>query len=366
MSRVLLRNVTMPTYRAVMKVKSRAMLVVLAAIASSCADRGRAVDVREVGPPRMASGSSLLARRVERRPHGVDAPVVLMAIDGVRWQEVFHGADRSLSSSAPIAPTTIFKHLHGLGTERGAFVGAPGHGTIAASGPNYVSLPGYTELLGGRPSACTDNGCARTTLPTILDEAHAAGARVAAFASWDKLDLAATMAPGSFTSSCGRRGDPLVDPWPGHGDYRPDRVTATAALEYYEAEKPDVFFLGLGDADEYAHRGDYPGYLAALRHADETIGRLLALLDRLGDRGRSTHVIVTADHGRASDFKNHGPMPEAARVWMAAVGPRFSARGPVSSPEPRHLADIAPTLRMVLGLPADRSARSGAPLEELF
>lgn len=366
MSRVLLRNVTMRTYRGVMKLESRAMLVVLAAIASACADRGRAVDVREVDPPRTASGASLLARRVERRAHGVDGPVVIMAIDGARWQEVFHGVDRSLTSSAPVPAAAIFKNLHVLGTERGAFVGAPGHGMIAASGPNYVSLPGYTEMLGGRPSPCTHNGCARTTLPTILDEAHAAGAKVAAFASWDKLDLAATMSPGAFTSSCGRRGDPLVDPWPGHGDYRPDRVTASAALEYYEAEKPDVFFLGLGDADEYAHRGDYAGYLAALRHADETLGRLVAVLDRLGERGRSTHVIVTADHGRASDFKNHGPMPEAARVWMAAVGPRFSARGPVSSPEPRHLADIVPTLRTVLGLPRDRDARSGAPIEELF
>jgi len=365
MSPVLLRNVTMATYRSTMKVKSRAALVALTMLASSCADRGRAVGVHEIESPADALPEAPWSREANGG-RGVDAPVVIVAIDGVRWQEVFLGADRAFSSSAPLPAPAIFRHLHALGSERGAFVGAPGHGTISASGPNYVSLPGYTEILGGRPSRCTDNGCARTTLPSILDEARAAGAKVAAFASWEKLDLAATASPGAFFSSCGRGGNPMIDPWPGHGDYRPDRVTANAALAHYEAEQPDVFFLGLGDPDEYAHRNDYPGYLAALRHADEIVGRLVALLDRMGDRGRSTHVIVTADHGRASDFQNHGAMPEAARVWMVAAGPRFGARGNVMSPEPRRLADIAPTLRVVLGLPPDTSVRSGAPLAELF
>jgi Metalloenzyme superfamily len=353
----------MSLYRASMKVRSRAALVVLATLASGCADGGRAAKVREVEAPPALMVTA--APRDVEGGRGVDAPVVIVAIDGVRWQEVFLGADRTRTRST-LSGSTLFANLHGLGNERGAFVGAPGHGTIAASGPNFVSLPGYTELLGGRASRCTNNECSRTVLPSILDEARAAGAKVAAFASWEKLDLAATRVPGAFVSSCGRNGDPAIDPWPGHGDYRPDRLTADAALAYYEAEQPDVFFLGLGDPDEYAHRGDYEGYLGSLRRADDIVGRLVTLLDGLGDRGRSTHLVVTADHGRSKDFSNHGSMPEAARVWMVAAGPRFLARGPVASSQPRHLADIAPTLRVVLGLPPDSSERAGTPIEELF
>jgi hypothetical protein len=344
-----------------MNAKSRAALVVLATLASGCADRGRAVDIREVDGYRRASDP---APRAVEGGRGVDAPVVIVTIDGVRWQEVFQGTDRAYSSS-PTPATSLLPNLHALGTDRGAFVGAPGRGTISASGPNYVSLPGYTELLSGRASHCTDNDCARTTLPSILDESRAAGGKVAAFASWERLDLATTASPGAFRVSCGRHGDPAVDPWPGYGDYRPDRITADVALAYYQAEQPDVFFLGLGDPDELAHRGDYHGYVAALRHADDVIGRLVAILDRT-DRGRSTHLIVTADHGRATDFRNHGAMPEAARVWMVASGPRFLARGTVLSPHPRRLADVVPTLRLVLGLLPDGSERSGAPIEELF
>lgn len=362
MSRVFFRNVTMHLYGRNMMAKSRVALAALSMLVGGCADRGHAVAIRDVEPilPRPVPPAELATAR------GVDAPVIIVALDGVRWQEVFVGADRGRAGSPAVPAVSIFKHLHQLGFERGGAVGAPGVGTIAASGPNFVSLPGYTEILGGRQSRCTTNDCDRTLLPSILDEARAAGAKVAAYASWEKIDLAATASPGAFHSSCGRHGDPLIDPWPGHGDYRPDARTADAALEYYEAELPDVFFLGLGDPDEYAHRDDYPGYLVSLRRADEIIGRVVALLHRLGDRGEKTHIVVTTDHGRAHDFKDHGGMPEAARVWMVASGPRFLARGAVSSPMTRYLADIAPTLRVVLGLPPDTSERAGAPIHELF
>lgn len=339
---------------------SRAVLGSVVALVAACADRGRPVEASE---PRLAEAPAVIPP--PGTGAGVDAPVVLVTIDGVRWQEVFGGTDSARVPSA-MNGAALLPRLYRLGTQRGAFVGAPGHGTISASGPNYVSLPGYTEILGGRRSPCRDNECARTRVPTLLDQARARGATVAAFASWERLDLASTARPGTFFVSAGRKWSSDVDPYPGHGDYRPDAKTASEALSYFERERPDVFFLGLGDPDEYAHRNDYPGYLASLRQADEIVGRLGDALERMGDRGRKTHVVVTADHGRAHDFQNHGGMPEAARVWMVASGPRFGARGNVASPSPRHLADVAPTLRLVLGLPPDTTEGAGTELEELF
>jgi hypothetical protein len=345
--------------------QARVAIIALAACTvAGCTDGARAAEARD--GELLAPITTAPSRPVEGSR--IDDPVVIVTIDGVRWKEVFEGTDPRFSSGPPVSAATIAPNLHKLGLERGAFVGAPGHGMIAASGPNYISLPGYTEILGGRPSAaCQRNDCARTRLPTILDEARAAGAKVAAFASWSPLELAATSAPGAFLVSCGLHdeGGPL-DPFPGYGDYRPDRVTANVALAYLEAEHPDVFFLGLGDPDEYAHRGDYAAYLAALRQADDVIGRLLAILDRSGERGQRTHIVVTSDHGRAESFRNHGRMAEAARVWMAAAGPRFHARGRVTSMSERHLADIAPTLRRILGLPPDASEHAGRPIDELF
>lgn len=344
------------------KLRIRAALGLLALLASGCADRGRAVELRDEDPFRPPVTAS--SRVIEGR--GVEDPVILITIDGVRWQEIFNGTERVRSLSPAVSAATLLPNLHKLGTERGAFLGAPGRGTIAASGPNFVSLPGYTEILGGRPSPCRDNGCSRTTAATLLDEAEAAGAKVAGFGSWERLEYAASARTTPFMMSFGRHGDDQINPWPGHGDYRPDHLTADAALAYYAAEQPDVLFLGLGDPDEYAHRGDYNQYIVSLRYADQVVGRFLDLLDASGDRGRRTHVVVTADHGRSYGFSHHGSMYEAARVWMVAAGPWFTARGPVASTRARHLADIAPTLRLVLGLAADSSENAGSVLDELF
>src|SRR6202000_2412366 len=191
---------------------------------------------------------------------------------------------------------------------------------------NYVSLPGYIEILSGRPTMCTDNKCARVQVPTFLDEARAARASVAAFSAWESIANAATSNPGGFFVSAGRHDNEAIDPWPGEGQYRPDHFTADAARAYSARVRPDVFFLGLGDTDERAHHGDYPGYVDALRRADDTLGRLVELTDN------TTTSVVTADHGRAVTFNHHGAMPEAARVWMVASGPRIFARGEVTSP----------------------------------
>jgi len=158
-----------------------------------------------------------------------------------------------------------------------------------------------------------------------------------------------------------------ADPFPGYGDFRPDRLTASLALRYLETKRPRLTFIGLGEPDEYGHRGDYPAYLASLRAADAVVGELFELLDRQGERGARTTVIVTADHGRARDWRHHGrQFPESSRVWLVAAGHGISARGLVRSTRPHRLADVAPTIRTLLELPVDAAQTSGSPIEELF
>jgi len=323
-----------------------------------------------------------------------DAAVVLVVLDGARWQEVFVGADPQLSTEAAVPAQhagALMPNLHALVADRGAALGAPGQGwPIAASGPNFVSLPGYTEIFSGRRvHDCADNDCVATRVPTVMDQARAASPRasdVAVFTSWPKIERAASVDPSSIVLSTGRYrtshlealcGDaatlaPLdagahAGPFPGYGDFRPDRYTAALALSYLEAKRPRLMFLGLGEPDEYAHRDDYAGYLASLRASDATLGALFAVLGRMGARGDHTTVIVTADHGRGRDYRVHGrAFPESARVWLVAAGRGIEARGLARAQRPHRLADVAPTVRVLLDLPADVAPAAGAPLDELF
>jgi hypothetical protein len=323
-----------------------------------------------------------------------DPALVLVVLDGVRWQEVFDGVDPDLTATARLGPApamALMPHLYGAIATRGAALGGPERGpAMVATGPNYVSLPGYLEILSGRgPQPCQSNQCIPDHVRTIADEVRARSADpadVAVFSSWDRIARAASAEPGAFVLSSGRSRlshaeviaeDDSARSWeelgararafPGEGDFRPDRFTAALALRYLEAKRPHFLFLGLGEPDEYAHRGDYAGYLSSLRAADETLGQLFATLDRMGTRGASTTVFVSTDHGRAHNFRFHGrAFPESGRVWLVAAGAGVRARGILQAARPHRLADLAPTMRRLLGLPADESLSSGAPIEELL
>jgi hypothetical protein len=340
------------------------------------------------------SAGTLLQSQVHTR-----GSVILVALDGVRWQDVFSGVDRGLARRhhVPIEEQLdgahLLPNLRRLMTVDGAALGGPSRGaTMRASGPNFVSLPGYVELLSGRSdSGCSDNACARVRVSTLADEAEQASGEEprgepAAFASWSDIDRAVTTVRGRVAVSAGRYGgsrrerfdrDAAVAaslklgerarPEPGEGDFRPDAHTGNAALAYLRAHRPRFLFIGLGETDEYGHKDDYRGYLSALRRADAIIGRIAKTVFERNARGDATTLFITTDHGRSSGFSSHGrAYPESARVWLIAAGAGIEARGRIASPQTRHLADVAPTIRHLIGLPQVGQPGSGQVLTELL
>jgi hypothetical protein len=331
-------------------------------------------------------------------PAPPDRAVVVIVLDGARWQDVLMGVDGELARQARIDPraanTPTMPRLLDLARTRGAIFGSPGSGTVmSASGPNFVSLPGYTEILGGHPpTACDGNQCPATKRTTLADDVRAwsdSPRDVAIFSSWPDLVRVASLHPETMVVSGGRslrqnenvlREDEAMSAlldrgasalaWPGELDFRPDRFTAPLATRYLELARPRFLFLSLGEPDEYAHHGDYAEYLESLRYADEAIAEIVEALDRMGERGRHTTVFVTADHGRAADFRDHGgKWPESARSWLVAIGGDVGSRGAIeagTAPEERRLADIAPTARALLGMPADASSDAGRAIAALL
>jgi hypothetical protein len=329
------------------------------------------------------------------------AAVVLVVLDGVRWQEVFNGVDPEIARRQGMAreewvdAETLMPTLHRVLIARGVAVGAPGEGPeMRATGPNYVSLPGYTEILTGRPPThCSDNYCPQARETTLPDElarmpTNTAGSDVdaAVIASWESLERAATSGGTSVLVSAGRhhgrglelmRTDgterQLLDAGarascaPGEADFRPDRFTAAIALRLLETRAPRFLFMGLGEPDEYAHQDNYRAYLDSLRAADRALAHLVDTLGRMGERGEKTTVFVTTDHGRSNAFRDHGGFaPESGRVWLVASGAGIEEKGFVRSSVPHRLADIAPTMRVLLGMEADRRRDAGRVMDEMF
>ena len=319
---------------------------------------------------------------------------VLVAIDGVRWQDVFGGVDPTLADAKGLSPAErvdaahLVPNLHRMMTTDGAVIGAPSSAAkMRASGPNYVSLPGYMEMLTGRSdTGCTSNLCGDVPFATIADDVADHGGLAAVVASWPGILHAAAATRGRVVMSIGRTGgenrsafedDPNVaallregetaGPSPGEEDFRRDESTANIACSYLESHRPSFLFVGLGETDEYAHQGDYRAYLSALHEADAVVGRLSAEVAAMTADGHPSTLMVTTDHGRSSAFATHGgDSPESARVWLVATGAGIRARGASTSTVPRRLADVSQTLRRVLGLPRVQAAPAGHVLTELF
>ncbi|HEX9100698.1 MAG TPA: hypothetical protein VF997_00775 [Polyangia bacterium] len=314
-------------------------------------------------------------RALAPRPAGwrVDR-VVLVTVDGVRWQDIAAALDGDSLLELP--------SLRGLAERGVALVG-----DVQSSAPFPVSLPGYREILTGRRGAgdCLDNECAPIAEPTLLDELAAAGcapAEVAEVASWEGLALAAAAEPARVVVTAGRHGGATralvaVDcessdrlqaaaarrDFVDHPDYRRDADTMELALGYLAAARPRWLHVALGDTDIHAHAGNRRGYLDALVAADALVGRIGDALDRIG--GESL-VVVTTDHGRGPDLRDHGKVGDgSARAWLVAAGGPIAPRGRVHAAAPYRLADLAPSLRALLGLAADDDARAGHAIPEL-
>jgi hypothetical protein len=268
---------------------------------------------------------------------------------------------------------------------RGVAFGGDGD-AYEASGPDYVSLPRYAEMLTGRAGVCANNECDRRPEHTLADSFVDAGAsmgEVAVIASWEKLELVASRDPSGVLISAGRHGGATCNllatdtelgglvkdaedasPAPGREDYRPDGYTSALAMKYLEKDKPRFLFVALGDTDEYGHQDDYAGYLDALRTADAMVGETIRITSKWEAMGDETLILVTADHGRAEDFQDHGQAyPESRRTWLVGAASSGAPQLKRLGSEGR-LADIAPSVEQMLKL-VHNDYDSGAVIAEL-
>ncbi len=251
--------------------------------------------------------------------------VVLVTLDGVRWQELFLGEDPVLVRE----PKPIFERFWAELAPRGRVYGDPTRGEdMRVATSTNASLPAYMSIYGEVPQGCITNGCGRIGVMTLADRLHdelgLAREEVQVIASWDKLKLAvssrddvAAVQAGEVHAE-GEGGQPeqaaIAE------GYEFDRLPVLAARQAL-AKGPRFLHLGLWDSDRYGHQGDYARYLNVLRAYDRLLVELAAALDD------NTALVVTTDHGRglADQWGEHGPqLPASARVWAFVLPPRAS------------------------------------------
>ena len=385
-----MRGVTAGCYSAPMRSAAKIARFLCVALAAGL--------LLQAGPPPLSAQS----RRTER--------VVLVTLDGVRWQEVFGGLDldvlRSTVKDGAVEQSPIYQAYWAptpderrrrvmpflwdtLATSEGSIGGDRSAGSVfSLSNQKRFSYPGYAEIVTGAPhdAAITSNDNRFYPFPTIFefvkDRLNLTRDQVALFGSWETFNWIGESREGSIAINAGfeayAHSDSavrqvsdlqfLVRPvWDGA---RYDAFTFRLAMAHLATARPRLLHIAFDDTDEWAHQGRYDRVLASLTMLDGFLRELWTWLQADAEYRGRTSLIVTTDHGRGAtpaDWTRHGEEVSAAGdTWMAAAGPDWPRRG-VWRDAPGRASQIAATIAKALGLDyLAATPGADAPLDPLW
>lgn len=311
------------------------------------------------------------------------ANLVLVTLDGVRWQEVFGGADLSLiederyshnpdllkkaywHEQRNVRRERLFPFLWSVIAADGAFVGDRERGSqMEVSNNWWFSYPGYNEILTGRADPSIDsndrNWNANVTFLEALNGRSPFTGRVLAFASWDVFPYVintqrshvpvnigpsdSAPAPDESTQTGWLNEVSSTAPrlWP---TVRLDFLTHGYAMEALREQHPRVLYVAYGETDDFAHDGNYDRYLDAAHRTDQMLAELWRHLQSDAFYRGRTNFLITTDHGRgnsADGWPHHASpaaiarggikdaadgVPGSNQTWLTAIGPAIRSAG---------------------------------------
>ncbi len=311
----------------------------------------------------------------KRAPTRKAQNLILLTLDGLRWQEVFGGADSVLISDPDFSGDTadlrrLFwdktpddrrRRLMPFFWEKLAPTGLVAgnrwlDSRCEVSNRHRVSYPGYAEMLCGQvDNRINSNRKVSNPHPNVFEflnhEPGFAG-RVAVFASWDVFPSIYCEKRSGLPISTAASDDekPLPEPWPG---VRDDRSTFRLALSFLKRNHPRALAIHLDGTDDSAHDGRYDDYLKYARLADSLLQNLWEQLQKDPFYRGKTALVLTTDHGRGegNDWKRHNAaIAGSEQVWSAVFSPDLPGGGELRGPHPVIFQkQIAPTLAALVG-----------------
>jgi hypothetical protein len=317
--------------------------------------------------------------------------IIFVMIDGLRWQEVFQGAEADLMNkkNGKVSDEVVLKKIYwrdtsearrqallpfvwGVMAQQGQIFGNREKGSDAyVTNGKFFSYPGYSESLCGfadkRINSNEKIPNPNVTVLEWLNQQPAFRGRVAAFGGWDVFPSIFNASRAGFLVNAGWDTFPSNNPSPELAlinklkDETPrvwsdepfDALPFYTALEYLKSDKPGVLFIGLGETDDWAHAGQYTEYLDSARRVDAYLRILWETVQLLPEYRDSTTLIFSPDHGRGADkkkWKDHGEeIPGSKYIWMAFLGPDTKSLGERKNTAPVTQSQIAATLAALLG-----------------
>ena len=328
--------------------------------------------------------------------------IILITLDGLRWQEVFTGADPLLVSNKEYVNDTsslktnfwrnsaeerrkvLMPFLWNKVSKMGQIHGNRNKNSkVNLTNSMWFSYPGYNEILSGRAddkritSNSKINNPNKTVLEIINEQPQYKG-KVAAFGSWDVFPYIVNEERSGVPVNAGfekanrkdlseretflnKLQEQTPSPW---GTVRLDVFTHNFALEYLKNKHPEVLYIAYGETDDFAHEGHYDAYLKAAKNTDAMIKELWDFTQQDAFYKDNTIFIISTDHGRGTEpiktWRDHGSsVANADGVWLVAFGKGVDRKGEVTVNEQLYSNQIAPTILKALNMKIDKKKMVG-------
>ena len=334
-----------------------------------------------------------------------DQKVILITLDGLRWQELFTGADEKLVANKEYVAnpeglkrmfwketpeerrTALFPFVWNFVAESGQIHGNRNVGSkVNLTNTMWFSYPGYNEILTGAADDVNIKSNDKIYNPNItilelLNNTADFKNKVAAFGSWDVFPFIINDERSGIPVNAGFRnaeGDltekeeflnqlqtEIPSPW---GSVRLDAFTHHYAKEYIQKEHTKVVYISYGETDDFAHDGHYEAYLKSAHTTDSFIKDLWEYVQADPFYKDNTTFIITTDHGRGTTplktWRSHGrDIKGADEVWLIAFGANVNTLGEVKHDEQLYSNQIAPTILNILNTKIDTKTMKGADLK---
>ena len=317
-----------------------------------------------------------------------DPRLVIITFDGLRWQELFSGADESLVGDTRfVSNPEALKAAYWRDTpeeRREALMPfvwkyVPQHGYLignrdkesmmtVANTMNF-SYPGYSEMFCGWPdderiNSNDPNPNPNTSVLEVANRDPRYKGSVMMYSSWESIRYAVNNERGGFpgcvadekpyVNTVGAQVLYEINQWQnGKTEECPDYFTYGYALETLTSAHPKVFYVGFGDPDAFAHAGEYDRYLQSLNEGDTYIRRIVETCEADPFYKGKTTYLLTCDHGRGlgPKFTGHGGNIRPSReTWFIAFGKGVPVKGETTHNGPFFNKQFAATIADILGI----------------
>ena len=249
--------------------------------------------------------------------------IVIITLDGMRWQEVFGGVDSLIMvnkeftrDSEHVAKTfwsddinerrkRLFPFFWNTVSSNGQLYGNRNKGSfVNVANPYWFSYPGYNEIFTGYPDTAVNSNDKienkNENVREFINKQKPYAGKVAAFSTWDcfpyilnkwrsGIYVNSDVDTLKFLNSSLQLINDMQFLTTKPIDVRPDVFTYFAAREYLKAYRPKVLYIAFDETDDFAHAGMYDQYLKSAYAEDAMIADLWNTLQSIPDYKKKQH-----------------------------------------------------------------------------